>query len=387
MAVIVPDAIGRLETELWGPSQIVTEKPDGAGWEPHAVVSRSGALVLLPLQRAAVTAGAALRWTDSASATTVVSQLAAWVGLRSGLAKPLLRNRIWIRTGQSGSLHELLATRLDVDEVHLACAFGPPRPNQKPVIRVLDGGGTTVGFAKVGWNDLTTRLVTHEAAFLQSRDATRHRRVRIPRVVAVESWNDRTVAVLTTALGSVNWRRRRPSIDTLREVVGMAPNYTTSLADSPYRARLDGQVAPDDARLCEALGAVDARWAGTRLEFGRWHGDWAPWNMSATGTMLVVWDWERTAPDTPVGLDSIHYEFQRRVAREDHAPAAALRDAVAAATPQLEALGVPAEDIPMLACLYAIEMSVRFQWAGTEPPSQVGWLDGLLEATVRHFAA
>ena len=59
-------------------------------------------------------------------------------------------------------------------------------------------------------------------------------------------------------------------------------------------------------RLAGAAGAV-------HLQLGRWHGDWAPWNMARAGGRVQVWDWERSVTGVPVGLDMIHFQVQREV--------------------------------------------------------------------------
>ena len=55
------------------------------------------------------------------------------------------------------SLVELLRTRFDRPELQVAVALGRPRPNRKPVLQLIDGDGTTVGFGKVGIDDAHRR--------------------------------------------------------------------------------------------------------------------------------------------------------------------------------------------------------------------------------------
>jgi hypothetical protein len=65
--------------------------------------------------------------------------------------------------------------------------------------------------------------------------------------------------------------------------------------------------------------------ATTELAFGRWHGDWAPWNMGSTGGRVQLWDWERSRAGVPVGFDIAHFVLQERlVTRADPAATAAV---------------------------------------------------------------
>ena len=57
------------------------------------------------------------------------------------------------------------------------------------------------------------------------------------------------------------------------------------------------------------------------VRHGSWHGDWTPWNMSRTGTRVLLWDWEHFAHGVPLGFDALHYRAQelRNGGRTDHA--------------------------------------------------------------------
>lgn len=377
------DPVERLTGELWTAGEVAKQAPAGEpGWVEHAIVEAGDTMVLLPLTPRRATAAALVRWTDAMSYKDIASRWAAAGGIRIGLGRAVLRNTVAIASGgrSEPTLHEHLAEALGVPTVAVAGGFGPPRPNQKPVLRVFDGAGETIGFAKVGWNDLTRGLVEHEAEFLASAASAHTDRIVVPGLAAVGSWRTRTVAVLKPLLGGPRLRRPPvPGPPVLNEVAGLADRYTTPIASSPHRRR-SSHTAVD-----AALTTIDDLWGSRALPYGRWHGDWTPWNLATTGRRIIVWDWERTAADTPVGLDAIHFAFQTRLAAGAPSPVAALVDAVHTVTPVLHALGVPEGAVPAVACLYAVELELRFNGAasGAHPP--VPWMDGLLDGTLRHF--
>jgi hypothetical protein len=63
-------------------------------------------------------------------------------------------------------------------------------------------------------------------------------------------------------------------------------------------------------RLAEVVERIGAAYGADELEFGAWHGDWAPWNMAWHRGRVQLWDWERYDPDVPAGLDFVHYRLQ-----------------------------------------------------------------------------
>ena len=86
----------------------------------------------------------------------------------------------------------------------MAVALGRPRVNRKPVLQLIDGDGTTVGFGKVGVDDHTDELVRREGRFLAGTAAPT-RRCSCPRRCsprpggATSSWWSATSARASTA--------------------------------------------------------------------------------------------------------------------------------------------------------------------------------------------
>lgn len=196
--------------------------------------------------------------------------------------------------------------------------LGPPRANSKPVLRVFDASGRTLAFGKVAHDDLSSRLVAHEAQVLEELAACSFEHLVAPQVVHAGTWNGRAVLYqtpLTASPGRVPaWALPLAAMQELAESAG--DGCRERVADSAYAVGLQARVQglTTSTWLADGLDGVLARCGDLELGFGRWHGDWAPWNMGSSSGRQRVWDWERSATGVPLGLDVVHFLTQRAVA-------------------------------------------------------------------------
>ncbi len=375
----------QLAAQLWGDEDIATEADAGSDFVQHRTLARGGAVVLLPGRSRKGAAASVMRWTDGMTLAGVASRLGLAAAIRSGLAGPLMRDRVWIRASAASSgttLHGHLAEIFEVDSVELSATWGPPRPNRKPILRVFDAGGTTIGFVKVGWNPLTKSLVETESEFLSTAKSGRH--LLVPRLIHVGTWRGHLLSITEPCVGRApKLRSEPPGEDVLKALLGMSPRSRTSLESSSFYKsvveRFNGQL-PDD--VAAALELATRMSAARELEVGHWHGDWTPWNMITEGGRTTVWDWERTRPHVPVGFDPIHYHFHSGLTHGLR-PILALNAAVTKSAPVITQLGVDRGLLPVLAILYSVEMSARFG----DGSDGVGWLDGLVAAATDRFGS
>lgn len=198
---------------------------------------------------------------------------------------------------------------------HVGVSLGPPRANGKPVLRVFDEAGRTLAFGKVGRPGLSARLVRAEAEVLSELDRYTFSHLMIPSVIAVGRWHGLEVLYLTPMQAAAeresDWELPLAAMHELAEAGG-----TTSgqLAGSAYAGDLAARVGlvEQEGELTDAFTKVLHRVGGVELGYGRWHGDWAPWNTGSSASgRLRVWDWERSAPDVPLGFDVVHFLLQR----------------------------------------------------------------------------
>jgi hypothetical protein len=158
-----------------------------------------------------------------------------------------------------------------------------------------------------------------------------------------------------------------PDAGVLREIIRLSEPHSGELVTSPWwlglRARIATIADPVTRAELEKTATLIERLDGhAKLDFGAWHGDFAPWNLGWTGRRLVAWDWESNAVQAPVGFDALHFHFQVAfVARR--LPLQAAARATVKAAPALTALGVPACVHRLLAALHLLELHVSHEVA------------------------
>jgi hypothetical protein len=321
------------------------------------------------------------------------------MGIRSGLAQPLLRDRVHVTV--DGDFHpaelrevllkEHLQEVFGRRDLEMAVKFDAPRPHCKPTIQILSRDGRAVGFAKVGWNDLTRPLVVNEARALE-RLKHRHIRLRefdVPDLIHAGRWRD--LEILIVAPVSFGARRRfidRPPIPATDEVGQLASTRREPLRASRWWSAALERVAATAAdgappRLAAAVDEIDEQFGDAVLEFGSWHGDWVPWNMGRRGTRLYVWDWERSGELAPRGLDGVHFAYQAELGLRGTPPVPALAATLRRVELLLPELNVGPEHGRLLLALHLLEMALRFDEARaagveTSDPKYLGALSALL---------
>jgi hypothetical protein len=228
-------------------------------------------------------------------------------------------------------LRWLPLTRLDVGasreehsidalvRAHVADAYavgvllGPPRANAKPVLQCFDAAGRTIAFGKVGRPGLTAELVRHESRVLSWLGKRPLKQVAVPRVMYAGQWNGLELLLLSPMTsaqgGGTSWDVPLSAMIEIAEVDGVSDPLPAER--TAYAAELAARVAAvHDDELARRWARVRDAVSGTALRLGRWHGDWAPWNMGRRGGVVEVWDWERSTGAVPMGFDVLHFAVQ-----------------------------------------------------------------------------
>lgn len=338
---------------------------------PH----RRAPAVLIPVRSHRAAAQAVLRPSEGSRGLAQVGRRAAWLALRSGLGRHLMRDRLYVcdpvggddgAAACSASIESYLRGVFGAG-VLIALAVGPMRANRKPVLQVLTSSGRIVAFVKVGWNPLTRQLVTDEARTLASLDPSRLGAVRPPAVLHTAAWQDLQLLAITPLIGTPRVRRNavETQFDAMRALAANAGTEVASLADSAFWHRLRERMsAVPDARSRDTLLATHRiaadHWGATPVTFGAWHGDWTMWNMARDGDRVLLWDWERYETGVPVGLDAYHYTLQSRLRSVgDVEPAVAF---VRKLAPSLaRGMGAPGEQGELLLLCYLLSLLLRYE--------------------------
>ena len=123
--------------------------------------------MLVPLASNRAAAEAVRQYSDGMTQRARLAKAAVGLALRSG-ALPLWLRRRGLVVAAAGSaegslLGDHVPAALGRSDLAAAIVLGPVRPNRKPVVQLIGRDGRPVGYMKVGWNDLTRRLVRAEA--------------------------------------------------------------------------------------------------------------------------------------------------------------------------------------------------------------------------------
>ncbi len=259
------------------------------------------------------------------------------------------------------TLRQRLGELNNVD-ARLSASCGPLRPNRKPVVRVLDEDGTLRSVGKVGWDDLTARLVSTEGQALTSlgslNSSNPSGNIVVPDVLADETWRGMHLLVVSplpidNTVGpelSVD-----PTLPALNDIAAMHRHTVDSIVSSGFWGRLIDRL-PDLERYDTSGDAG----GDLSVDLGGFHGDWSPWNTQprADGSLLV-WDWERHATDVPVGLDLVHFLFQTERFIDQRTPLEARPAVVRRAKEHLPSLDVDPGLADHLIDFYLLEALAR----------------------------
>jgi hypothetical protein len=343
--------------------------------------------LLVPARHPRAAAAAVRRYAEPGGRTQRLVLRGLSAALRTGLGAvaPRARFRVCV-DGAAGGPHSPCGPGVETIETYLrgaltpagaaghdlvlSMSIGPARANRKPVLQVLTRHGRTVGFAKVGVNELTRGLAAAEADALRTVGAAAARHLTVPSVLHQGRWNGLEVLALSPLpiwlpRAGHSARRLRAAMLEVAEIGGVS---TAPLRDSGYWAGLGRRLrslGDDDTgrALGEAYARIDERAGATPLRYGSWHGDWTPWNMATLRDTLLVWDWERFSGGVPVGFDAVHYAFQDAVVRGGTDPAVAVTRTLDGAARLLGPFGVTSPEVAaarLTALLYFIDIAARY---------------------------
>jgi hypothetical protein len=393
------DHLDELLHALWPAPALITRP----GWASRSTPGTSDFVavpndvrptLLLPRRPRRVTAAGLLNYKSSARGRARLKLQLMAAATRFGAAD-LLRSRVRIERAPldgQGGIDEYLSVALHLD-LYVCLYIGVPRAVQKPVLQLLSPDGVPLGFAKVGTNPLTRQLVRGEGDTLRSLAGHTWSRLRIPTVLHQGQWHHHEVLVLE-ALTPID----RGDFDDLamsEAMVELASSRGVTayrVTQSPYWRRLHTRVsALSSSRYVDTISSVLSRSeptaAATLLDFGSWHGDFAPWNMSFSRSRVNVWDWEQFEPDVPLGFDALHFHAQRALVRDSRSPQEAMESALLAAPDLLAPFGVAAPASDLVGLLYVLEIALRYLHDGElDAGTRMGRLQSWLEpVTTRHL--
>ncbi|MEX0989181.1 MAG: hypothetical protein WD206_02655 [Actinomycetota bacterium] len=410
------DRLDWLTSVLWptdtGGRAIVGGDRAGAANESYLLVpDRRRARFLVPARPRRAAAASVRAYNRLRDPRTRFARAALGAALATGIAPVALRDRLTVVSEEGGpSLLEHLRTEVfGGRDVVAAIGVGSPGPFRKPVLQLFSSRGVPVGFAKVGWNEVTRELVATEADLLARCGQAASSSFATPEVLHRGRWNDLELSVAAPLpVGVRRWRpwRALPPLDVTRAIADLADGGARdeTLAGSSYwtgvRERLAVLRAPErsgarpapraEGSLVEVADtladAIESRAGDRTVRIGAWHGDWSPWNFARDDGRFVVWDWEHGGLYAPLGFDVLHFHFQLAFIGDGRDLDVSLSESAAAAGPALRSLGIP--DPEAVASLHALELVLRYEGArragsGTNPRFHGAALAALRERVPR----
>lgn len=259
---------------------------------------------------------------------------------------------------------EQIAAALGEPKTFAAITLGPRRRNRKPVVQLLRPNGTTIGFAKVGWSPFTRELVANEAEWLTRLEGRVPEAVEIPDVIATIDDDERLIVVTSPLATSAGSGRQGGLVD--ETIIELARSLGSRRVPFGELAQVAELKTGPVAHLVDVDALVD-RHRSERVEVGIWHGDLTPWNTSTIAGRTMIWDWEFTNDERPVGFDLLHNSFElvrRSSPRNEVNALSAVRNRADAL---LASIGQPHEAVLDLYLCELIQREARLDGEGWGP--------------------
>jgi thymidylate kinase len=348
--------------EALGPGAIVEPPEQRRGRSAFgALVLRDGRSFLLPMRPMRAAAGA-LRIYSAQSFRARAARAGVATALRFGLGGIALARVPG--DGEHSPLADHLRSLLGIRDIRFGVSLGTPGPHRKPVVQVIDSGGRTLAWVKVGWNEATRELVRHEAETVKSVQERGPRSFNLPQVLHVGPWRDRLLLVESISTGPLRAAPRRfqsPYPALLAELRELNRD-NRPLRQSRFVAGIASrsELLPDGhaRRLVQrGLNHLERIVGRDVLPFHFCHGDFAPWNMLSAGGRIVLFDWEYSDPAAPAGYDAFHFLLQTGSLLERRTPAA-LFDAFRSNQALGAGIGAPPGLLPPLLLLFLLDRLV-----------------------------
>ncbi len=189
-----------------------------------------------------------------------------------------------------------------------ATVIWPSEPSRKRIyVHLFDAAARPVGFAKVAMNEDNDRRLAREAAMLSELRGRNLRHLRVPRVLAHNSWQGHRYLILEPVpergVSKTSMNHDFPR-EVAEEFAGAA--RAVAGADVPslsWWAEYERRLTPEGAAFDRELRGLIAD--GVRVR--RQHGDFGRHNIVSVDGQPWVFDWEESSEDAPATTDEVSY--------------------------------------------------------------------------------
>ena len=314
-------------------AQLLVRDPDPAlrAVSDTAVWALAGGRFVVP-DRADLAAQALRSYNRLRPAGTGRTRAALAVLLRTP-ARRVLADRVLLPSADPPSLLDHLATVLGEPRLVFAGTDAGGTGWRTPVLQLFTSDGAPRGYAKIGWDPVTTAMIDDRGGRARPR---RRCGVAIgarsaPRLARHVSRPDRAghrtdacchppAPPRRDARGPRAASRSRRSTD---RGGSSRRRRSSRFCDRGRRHGAQAHRASTRLQRCVAVSEITA--ADAEIAFGSWHGDWVEWNLGIAGDVIVAWDWAYCAADVPFGFDVLQFFHLRHRNLRGRAPSVALR--------------------------------------------------------------
>ncbi len=241
-------------------------------------------------------------------------------GFASGILSRLISGKAIEEVNSDGLLDEglfdFLKTTLSDDELTFAVSLGTPSAHRKPVIQIMKQN-RILGYAKIGWNQLTLPLIRNEAETLKQLSEESLESIVVPSVLYSGEWQDKYICIQSAPL--VKTESAPAVINSLYkrilENLSQIASQECEANKSQYWQRLLLQTKKVEHPyfhhvLDNAIAAINEKLSKNKLHLHFRHGDFAPWNILVLNEIYYVYDWEYASPEASAGWDLFHFFLQ-----------------------------------------------------------------------------
>ncbi len=285
-----------------------------------------------------------------------------------GMPDRLLGSHLVVVEGHSSDrtldLLQQLGELVGQPDLRVAVSLARPKSNRKPVLQMIAPDGSGLGWAKIGWTDWTTNLISNEAFWLlKNSDGPLVKPVLLHDVDLC----GHRVVVTSGVMGSRLPRRGTsdsPNIELVAAIAAMGTATSSPVTGLPWWTSVTDVLGAADPAELDVIRHTADSVAGRLITSGAWHGDLTPWNIMSPSPRsaqqgLQVIDWEFAADGVPLGFDVCHFHTQVATELRGMDPDQAL-DYSARRSPQdLASLGVDPHNQIATWQLYLVELMRR----------------------------
>lgn len=237
---------------------------------------------------------------------------------RLGIMAPGLR-RVRLEEGK-GSVFQTLREIFDRKDLVFAVSLGTPGPHRKPVVQVMTSEGEVLGYAKVGWNEETKRLITNEANMIIKINNLKLSHLKVPEIIHFSNRNAKSLLV-TSPIEDIGMIGNSDAfVQNVVKILALLVHETRInflFRESPFWKNLTSRVARifdyvptyQKVVLSKAMQAISERLGGLTVPFTLKLGDVTKWNIAVDerNNHLKVIDLEYAQEHWLVGWDVFHF--------------------------------------------------------------------------------